>query len=120
MQQGGLDYAFEYSSVARQHGLRFLELPESIDLSSEAYKDTYAKVKVQKTTTVSTGKPIVYGLTIPNNSLNPALAMEFIKYIISDVGQAIFLDNAQPPVLPAVTNNIDKIPESLKDYVVEQ
>lgn len=31
---GGIDYAFEYKSVAQQHGLRFLELPAQIDLSS--------------------------------------------------------------------------------------
>jgi molybdate/tungstate transport system substrate-binding protein len=120
VQEGGLDYAFEYSSVAKQHGLEFLELPESIDLSSEGYKDTYAKVKVKKTTTVSSGKPIVYGLTIPNNSPNPTLAAEFIRFIINEVGQAIFLDNAQPPVTPALANDIEKVPEKLKAYTVEQ
>lgn len=119
VQQGGLDYAFEYSSVAKQHGLRFLELPESIDLSSENYKAIYATVKVRKTTTVSTGKPIVYGLTIPNNAPNPNLAEEFVRYIVSDFGQGIFSDNAQPPVVPAITNDTSKVPESLKAYVVE-
>jgi len=119
VQEGGLDYAFEYSSVAKQHGLRFLELPESIDLSSETYRDTYATVKVRKTTTVSTGKPIVYGLTISNNAPNPNLAEEFVRYIVSDFGQGIFRDNAQPPVVPALTNDIDKVPESLKAYVIE-
>jgi molybdate/tungstate transport system substrate-binding protein len=120
VQEGGLDYAFEYSSVAKQHGLRFLELPESIDLSSENYKDTYKRVKVRKTTTISTGKPIVYGLTIPNNSPNPTFAEEFVKCIINEFGQSVLLGNAQPPVVPAITNDIAKIPESLKTYVVEQ
>ena len=114
VQQGGLDYAFEYSSVAKQHGLRFLELPESIDLSSEDYKDIYKKVKVRKTTTISTGKPIVYGLTIPNNAPNSTLAAEFVEYIINEFGQSVLIDNAQPPVVPAITDDVDKIPESLK------
>jgi molybdate/tungstate transport system substrate-binding protein len=120
VQEGGLDYAFEYSSVAEQHGLNYLELPETIDLSSENYKNLYKTVKIQKTTTTSTGKPIVYGLTIPNNAPNPTLAAEFIKYIINESGQATLSNSGQPPVVPATTNDIDKIPESLKTYVVEQ
>jgi molybdate/tungstate transport system substrate-binding protein len=120
VQEGGLDYAFEYSSVAKQHGLEFLELPESIDLSSGNYKDTYKTVKVRKTTTTSTGEPIFYGLTIPNNAPNPSLAEEFVEYIINEFGRSLLLDSAQPPVVPAITNDIAKIPESLKTYVVEQ
>jgi molybdate/tungstate transport system substrate-binding protein len=120
VQEGGLDYAFEYSSVAKQHGLEFLELPESIDLSSGNHKDTYKTVKIRKTTTTSTGEPIFYGLTIPNNAPNPSLAEEFVKYIINEFGRSLLLDSAQPPVVPAITNDIAKIPESLKTYVVEQ
>jgi len=74
VQEGGLDYAFEYSSVAKQHGLKYLELPVTIDLSSADSAALYKTVKIEKTTTTSTGKPIVYGLTIPNNAPNPALA----------------------------------------------
>jgi len=118
VQEGGLDYAFEYSSVAKQHGLKYLELPETIDLSSANYEDLYKTVKIQKTTTTSTGKPIVYGLTIPNNAPNPTLAAEFVKYIINESGQTVFNNNGQPPVLPAETNDINKIPESLTKYVV--
>jgi molybdate/tungstate transport system substrate-binding protein len=119
VQEGGLDYAFEYSSVAKQHGLNYLELPVTIDLSSADYADLYKTVKIEKTTTTSTGKPIVYGLTIPNNSPNPELAAEFVEYIINESGQTVFNNNGQPPVVPAVTNDISKIPENLKTYVVQ-
>ena len=118
VQEGGLDYAFEYSSVAKQHGLKYLELPVTIDLSSADSAALYKTVKIQKTTTTSTGKPIVYGLTIPNNAPNPTLAAEFVKYIINESGQTVFNNNGQPPVVPAATNDINKIPESLKKYVV--
>jgi len=120
VQEGGLDYAFEYSSVARQHGLKFLVLPESIDLSSDYHKGIYKTVRVRKTTKISTGKPIVYGLTIPNSSPHPTLAAEFVKYILNEFGQSVLRNNAQPPVVPAVTNDIDKVPESLRPYIVGQ
>jgi len=119
VQEGGLDYAFEYSSVAKQHGLKYLELPETIDLSSVDHTDLYKTVKIQKTTTTSTGEPIVYGLTIPNNAPNPTLAAEFVKYIINETGQATLSNSGQPAVAPATTNDINKIPESLKTYVIE-
>jgi molybdate/tungstate transport system substrate-binding protein len=117
VQEGGLDYAFEYSSVAKQHGLNYLELPVTIDLSSADYADTYKTVKIEKTTTTSTGKPIVYGLTIPKNSPNPTLAAEFIEYIINEFGQGVFNDNGQPPVVPAIADDVTEVPESLQQYI---
>jgi molybdate/tungstate transport system substrate-binding protein len=120
VQEGGLDYAFEYSSVAKQHGLKYLELPVTIDLSSADYEDLYKTVKIEKTTTTSTGAPIVYGLTIPKNAPNPTLAEEFIKYIINESGQATMSDSGQPPVVPALADDVDKVPQSLQSYVVER
>jgi molybdate/tungstate transport system substrate-binding protein len=120
VQEGGLDYAFEYSSVAKQHNLNYLELPVTIDLSSADYANLYKTVKVEKTTTTSTGKPIVYGLTIPNNSPNPELAEELVKYIINESGQTVFNNNGQPPVVPALSDDVSKVPQRLHPYVVEQ
>lgn len=120
VQEGGLDYAFEYSSVAKQHGLKYLELPLTIDLSSTDYEDVYATVKIEKTTTTSTGEPIVYGLTIPKNAPNPALAEELVKYIIDESGQASMSNSGQPAVVPALTDDADKVPQSLQQYIVER
>jgi molybdate/tungstate transport system substrate-binding protein len=120
VQEGGLDYAFEYSSVAKQHGLNYLELPVTIDLSSADYANRYKTVKVEKTTTTSTGKPIVYGLTIPTNSPNPELATDFVEYIINNFGQTVFNNNGQPPVVPALADDVSKMPQSLQSYVVEK
>ncbi|MHC1635092.1 MAG: tungstate ABC transporter substrate-binding protein WtpA, partial [Candidatus Methanospirareceae archaeon] len=47
LEAGGVDYAFEYRSVAVQHGLSFVDLPPQIDLSKEDYADIYKKVKLQ-------------------------------------------------------------------------
>ena len=117
VQEGGLDYAFEYSSVAKQHGLKYLELPVTIDLSSADYADTYETVKIEKTTTTSTGAPIVYGLTIPKNAPNPTVAEEFVKYIINESGQTTMSDSGQPAVVPAIADDVNKVPQSLQQYV---
>ena len=119
VQSGGLDYAFEYSSVAKQHDLDYLDLPSQIDLSEIQYTDTYNRVKVEKTSGTSTGKPIVYGITIPSNAEHPDIAADFIMYLISEQGQQTFVDLGQPPISPALINDMDKAPESLKEYLDE-
>jgi molybdate/tungstate transport system substrate-binding protein len=119
VQAGGLDYAFEYSSVAKQHGLSYLELPKSIDLSDVGFEETYKRVNVAMTTGTSTATPIVYGVTIPKNAPNSALAEELVQYMINDFGQGVFIENGQPPIVPAVASHLDMVPESLKSLVTE-
>jgi molybdate/tungstate transport system substrate-binding protein len=120
VQEGGLDYAFEYSSVAVQNGLKYVELPSSIDLSDVKYADTYMRVNILLTAgTNQVGKPIVYGVTVPTNAPNAELGAEFIKYIINESGQEIFEEQGQPPIVPAIVDNLEKVPELLKDYVTE-
>ncbi len=119
VQSGGLDYAFEYMSVSKQHGLEFVTLPRTIDLSSTEYSDTYGKVSVKTADgNVKTAKPIVYGITVPTNSRHPELAREFVKLIISEAGRSVFSELGQPPIVPA--RGFGDVPEALKNLVEEQ
>ena len=120
VESGGLDYAFEYSSVAKQHGMMYLDLPESIDLSELAYADAYSTVKVEKISGTSTGKPIVYGVTVPSNALHPEYGALFIQYMIDDTGDSVFTELGQPPINPAMVDNFDAAPESLIPFISEQ
>lgn len=116
LESGGLDYAFEYMSVAKQHGLNFVELPEEIDLSSVDYKDLYSRVQVELSDgKIMSGKPIVYGITVPLNAPHPKLAIEFLKLVISEEGQKVFSEAGQPPIVPAIGSG--DVPEELKTLV---
>lgn len=120
VQEGGLDYAFEYMSVAKQHDLKFVELPTSVDLSDVEYTSTYNKVKIQLSSgKVQTGKPIVYGVTVPKNAVQKELAEEFVEYMINESGRETFSDLGQPPISPAVANDLNLLPESLRKYCTE-
>ena len=103
VEMGGLDYYFIYRSVAVQHNLSFVDLPEEIDLSSVEYADLYKKVKLQTADgKIKTAKPIVYGITVPKNAPHPEIGLEFVKFVISADGQRIFESMGQPPIVPAV------------------
>ncbi|NQE44849.1 putative solute-binding protein [ANME-1 cluster archaeon GoMg2] len=113
---GGLDYAFEYRSVAVQHNLSYVDLPLPIDLSSVEYADVYKKVKLETVDgKTKTGKPIVYGITVPKNAENPELGLEFVEFVIGDAGQKIFADMGQPPIVPPIGSG--EVPEELKGMV---
>lgn len=123
LQSGDMDYAWEYRSVAVQHGLRFVELPDEINLSRVEHADFYAEASVEitgqepNTTIAMVGKPIVYGVTIPKVASSPDLAVEFVKFLIGPEGQAIMEAQGQPPVVPAVASDKAALPAELQALV---
>jgi molybdate/tungstate transport system substrate-binding protein len=106
LQTGNLDYAWEYESVARRLGLRFVALPPEIDLGDPALAGTYATAKVEipdpgssagavagnqrRASQVMTGAPIVFGAAVPTDAPHPATGLRFITYLMSPQGRAIF------------------------------
>jgi molybdate/tungstate transport system substrate-binding protein len=115
LETGDIDYFYIYRSVAEQHRFKYLELPPQIDLGSMEYANNYSRVQVQMANgEVVTGSPIVYGVTIPKNAENPKLATEFVKLLLDKPGQQIFIKNAQPPIVPAIAEGKDKMPEELQ------
>jgi len=123
LQSGDMDYAFEYRSVATQHGLKFLELPDQINLSQTEHADFYrqAEVEVSGTepgsVTTKVGGPIVYGVTIPKNAPSRDLAVAFVRFLVSREGLAIMDELGQAPIEPPVASSRSALPEELKALV---
>jgi molybdate/tungstate transport system substrate-binding protein len=113
---GGLDYAFEYRSVAVQHNLSYVDLPAEIDLGNVIYEDFYNTVKVQRADEeIITASTIIYGITVPKNAENPELGLEFVKFVIGDAGQKIIEDTGQTPIVPPEGSG--NLPEELKGMI---
>jgi molybdate/tungstate transport system substrate-binding protein len=90
LETGGIDYAFEYRSVAQGHDLHWVDLPADIDLSSPDHAAAYSNVTVslgfQRFSAIGkdrTGQPIVYAITVPHSAPHPELAREFSAMVIS-------------------------------------
>jgi molybdate/tungstate transport system substrate-binding protein len=126
LEVGELDYIFIYRSVAQQHGMPFVILPDKINLKTNKYSDFYENAKfdvsgkVPGETITKIGKPMVYGVTIPNNTPNRKGAEAFVKFLVGPEGQKIMEDNGQPAITPGIVNNIDVVPESIKPLVKEE
>ena len=124
LESGDLDYAFEYESVSRQHGLEFLALPVEINLSDKAYQENYARVRVslafQRFASVNPeflGRPIAYGITIPNNAPHPDLAAEFIQFLVGPEGQAVMAEDEHPMIFPPVVDHSESLPDALQTLI---
>ena len=125
LEVGELDYIFVYRSVAKQHKLRMILLPDQINLKKAEfagfYKTAHVNVTGKRPGTFITkvGEPIVYGVTIPKNAPNPELAMKFLTFLLdADKGGAILEKNGQTLVVPSQTDTFDGIPECLRQYVL--
>ncbi len=101
--QGRIDYAFVYSSVAKQFDLRHLTLPREIDLSSPAFAERYARAAVTLEgrqpggTAVVRGAPIEFAIGVHRQTKHPALAQAFLDLVHGREGQRILEENGLIP-----------------------
>jgi molybdate/tungstate transport system substrate-binding protein len=121
LKSGDIDYAFEYESVAKQHGLAYITLPPGINLGDAAFASAYASVVVkldfQRFATVKpefAGEPIRYGVTIPSNAGDQDAAATFVAFLLGPEGQRIMAENSQPMISPALADNLEALPEPIK------
>ena len=97
IQAGELDYSWSYASIARTAGLRYLDLPDEIDLSNPSLASWYGQASIRlpgtrvggKDTLDFRGEPIVYALTIPTHAPHPRTAAEFVRFVLSPEGRTI-------------------------------
>lgn len=130
LQTGNMDYAWEYRSVAVQHGLRFIELPDEINLGNYQFDPRYAQASVEvsgKTpgsTMTMHGKSITYGITLLKQAPNPEAAVAFLAFMLDpNGGLKILADQGQPPFTPARVSDEamrQALPAQLRDLVTVQ
>lgn len=126
LETGNVDYIFLYRSVAEQHHLNYILLPDEINLKNPAYFALYQSVsteingKTPNEKITQKGEPMVYGITIPKEAPNKLVATAFVKFLLTqDKGMEIMELLGQPSVVPSATESFDNIPEELKPFALE-
>jgi molybdate/tungstate transport system substrate-binding protein len=126
LQSGEMDYAWEYRSVAVQHGLKYLSLPDEINLGNYQMNDFYQQASVEVsgqkpgTTITRVGQAITYGVTIIDAAPNKPAAEAFLAYLLDTQGGLKTLEEmGQPPFVPWVPSAEMHalLPESLQSLV---
>ena len=125
VESNAIDYMFQYKSVAIQHALRYIELPDEVNLSDPSFEDIYNSVSL----TIRGNRPdeklsvrgeyINYSMTIPFISKNREGAIDFMALILSKEGFEIFRKNGQDPIVPFSTEQKGLIPQKLKSFIPE-
>jgi len=127
LQTGNMDYAWEYLSVAEQHGLNYVTIPDAINLGNYEFDDEYATAVVEVTGSEPgamiemRGGSITYGITLVHDAPNPVAAQAFLEYMLDpEHGLRILREMGQPPFIPArvpTATMYDALPESLQELV---
>jgi len=108
MKTGHMDYAWEYLSVAKQHGLQYVTLDDHINLGNYKFDNFYALAKVKVTgkkpgTWITrTGQSCTYGLTLVKTAPNRDGAVLFLEYLLDpEQGLKILEEMGQPAISPS-------------------
>jgi len=128
LQTGNMDYAWEYLSVAVQHGLRYVILPDKINLANYKEDPFYSQATVKVTGKKPgeymdmKGESVTYGITLIKDAPNKEAAIAFLAYMLDPKGGLkILKDQGQPPFIPCRTPTEKMkslLPEKLKKLVV--
>lgn len=123
LESGDIDYAFEYESVARQHNLEYIKLPAALNLGEPAQVEMYANILVrldyQRFASVKpefTGDLIGYAVTVPTNAPQPALAYDFVAFLLSSEGAAIMNAHDHPAFAQPQADNCEAVPILLQEF----
>lgn len=94
LESGDLDYAWFYESMARASNMRFVRLPDAIDLGSTTEAGTYATATARVVggsagdTVTMVGAPIRYAFSVPRAAAHPGLGARFAAWLLSPAGRA--------------------------------
>ena len=124
LEAGEIDYLFIYRSVAAQHGLRMVRLPDEVNLRSAELADVYATATVQLTgrepgeQITRQGEPMVYSVTIPRDAPNPAAAQAWVELLLSEAGRDVMERNGQPCLTPSTADGHGSLPPGVQSLCV--
>ncbi len=123
LESNTVDYIFEYRSVAEQHKLKYLILPDEINLKNPEYKKLYSTVTVnisgKKPGEMITrkGEPMIYGITELKNAPHKKAADVFLEFLLNkNKGMSILERNGQASVIPSPSDTYNNIPDKFKKF----
>ncbi len=126
LESNTIDYIFLYRSVAEQHKLKYIILPDEINLKDPKHSDFYSNATIEISGKkpgefiTKRGEPMVYGVTLVKNAPNEKAAKAFTKFLLEkEKGMQIMEKNGQPSMVPAYSESYDKIPAEFQKFAAK-
>ena len=127
LETNNIDYLFIYKSVAIQHKLKYIQLPDEVNLSNPAFDEKYHQVftnlkgKNTNENIEQHGESIVYGATMPKNGKNRDAAIAFLTFLLNpEKGLKIFNKEGQKPIIKPIGLEFKNIPKEINKLVDEK
>ncbi|MDD3740011.1 MAG: extracellular solute-binding protein [Bacteroidales bacterium] len=124
LETGNIDYLMIYKSVALQHKLKYIELPDEINLSNPEFEELYNSVSMTVNGSepgkeaVINGSSILYSFTIPFNSKNPEAALKFALFLSNpEKGGKILKEQGMGVVNYCSVDYKEKLPKELSEIL---
>lgn len=117
---GDVDVYFVYHSYAVAEHLSYVDLSSGVNLggTSEANVSAYGAVSTTvvtgpSTTTVETGAPVLFALTVPTTATSPVLGIAFASYLLSNASASAWTSFGFTPVAPEWSDHPSALPAAL-------
>jgi molybdate/tungstate transport system substrate-binding protein len=119
LEVGAIDYELTYSSEAISHNYQYICLSSKVDLSDLTQANWYAVVNTTVNGKLLTGAPILYDITIPNNSPDPVMATAFVEALFSHKGEQIIRESGFQPLNPVYVYNQSEVPAEIVQAITQ-
>jgi molybdate/tungstate transport system substrate-binding protein len=117
---GSVDAVMMYVTSALDYGLPFIQLPEEIDLSSQALADWYRTASYTNPRGQRfDGAPATYSITIPQSAANPDGAAGFVTYLFSEPGRAALQRHGFAPTKALLGGDPAAVPSALQPLIAQ-
>jgi molybdate/tungstate transport system substrate-binding protein len=127
LESQAIDYMFIYSSVAKQHHLQFIELPDEINLGNPAFSDFYKTAtielsgKTRNERIIQKGEPMIYGVSVLNNAPNKKLAVKFLAFLLNpEKGMRILEQNGQQVFTDTNSKYMNVLPDEIQKLLTNE
>jgi len=86
LQSGQIQFLLIYKSAAISDGIGYVSLDEHVNLSNASLAGYYSMFSYTDSAGKTSGAPIVLVVTVPMSSANTAEALEFVQYLVRNMG----------------------------------
>ena len=119
LETGAIDYELTYTSEAISHNYQYVDPGGKVDLSNLTEASWYHIVNTTIGGKLVTGAPILYDITIPNNSPDPIMAGAFVAALFSSQGQQIIKESGFQPLNPVYIYNQSQVPSQIIQAITQ-